>query len=201
MPEVPLTGRWLEPAVDGAMRVFLAERHCRVGQRRLPSAPMRTPGELGRPDAQDGTPVSTAVRAALIEAATTTQDRWLPQASRASPASPAPGLMEVFSRPQDEDHGGTAKRRNLSEALEGQWCRGRPANGLPRHRGGAGDGNRTRTVSLEGLVLRAVSFLVKGSPGSVRAFRLPQHWARLRDNRPSSFLRLTCGETLDGWPR
>jgi hypothetical protein len=58
-------------------------------------------------------------------------------------------------------------------------------NGVPRHRSRAGDGNRTRTVSLEALGLLALSSLVNAKSGACRAFRVPQrHMAGRRPRRP-----------------
>ena len=74
---------------------------------------------------------------------------------------PAPGLMEALIRPKGESYGGTADRPNVNGDA------GHPRTVSRDTRGGAGDGNRTRTVSLEGLGLRAPSSLVSGSQTDV----------------------------------
>src|SRR3954454_12572187 len=45
---------------------------------------------------------------------------------------------------------------------------------IPRRRGGAGDGNRTRMASLEGWGLQAPCWLVSVKSGGCRAFHVPQ---------------------------
>ncbi len=66
-------------------------------------------------------------------------------------------------------------------------CRGKRA-GFPRHRRRAGDGNRTRTVSFEGLGLQEPSRLVGPKSGACRAFRVPQR--QMAGRRSGSSLSL-----------
>jgi hypothetical protein len=61
-------------------------------------------------------------------------------------------------------------------------------NGVPRHRSGAGDGNRTRTVSLEGRALWVGFALLRACLGSRRAFRLPERRAHGGGESGISFL-------------
>jgi hypothetical protein len=60
--------------------------------------------------------------------------------------------------------------------LERGRRRGTPVNGVPRHRTRAGDGNRTRTVSLEGNCSRGVYRLVRAMSALGRASGVPFRW-------------------------
>jgi hypothetical protein len=107
--------------------------------------------------------------------------------------NPSAGAVAVSPHPRG---GGTAhsRRRPTSKSvgtdLEAPRCpwryrrsddgqpregrRGTPFTGVPRHRCGAGDRDRTGMASLEGLGHQGPSWLVRVKSGGSRAFHVPQ---------------------------